>query len=259
MPTHENTSTGAAGHSPASPGKDRHLYDLNLKGVQQRLVEAGLPRSDKSLRRYCQDGRLDCMKVDGATGPLYLVRSESVERLIGEFMQVQAIADVAGHSPAQSDSNSVLAQHLGSPFVADTAAQSPAEPEPADQEDPQIYSSPARDTAGHSPASSGSERRSSQGTSHSEPDEGSIFEHPYVLKLEARIDKLEERLEVQVRRTEEIQTNARQELIELQRASQVAQSKTLAEYLLRAKEFLLGSPDGVGDRGDYPQPQIPQV
>ena len=33
---------------------------------------------------------------------------------------------------------------------------------------------------------------------------------------------------------------ANEQLIELQKASQVAQSKTLAEYLLRAKDFILG-------------------
>jgi hypothetical protein len=100
MSEQENIMPDAAGQSPSEPHHDRQLYQLPLKEVQLRFTEAGIPRSDKSMRRYCQDGRLDCMKTEGPTGPQYFARASSVDRLIGELLQVQAIADMAGHSPA---------------------------------------------------------------------------------------------------------------------------------------------------------------
>ena len=60
-------------------------------------------------------------------------------------------------------------------------------------------------------------------------------------KIERRYERLENKYEGQVRGTQAIMTRANEQLIELQKASQVAQSKTLAEYLLRAKDFILGS------------------
>ena len=248
MNSQHTPKTGIAGHSPAGPDIDRHLYDLSLKLVQERLAEAGLPRSDKTIRRYCQDGRLDCMKVDGRSGQLYLVRSASVEHLIGELMQVRAIADGAGHSPASTEPTGASSSILGA-SEPDIAGHSPAGPDTASQPTLQIYKEAAENIAGHSRTMSGTDRLAPEDPMRGDVNDPSIFKHPYVLKLEERIDRLEGRLDDQVRRTEEIQTNARRELIELQRASQVAQSKTLAEYFLRAKALLLGGSDGAGEKG----------
>jgi hypothetical protein len=67
-----------------------------------------------------------------------------------------------------------------------------------------------------------------------------IYDHPYVKKLEDRCDKLEAKYEAQVRRTEEIQIQSQQQLLELQRMTAVGQSQTLADFMLKAKDFILG-------------------
>ena len=67
-----------------------------------------------------------------------------------------------------------------------------------------------------------------------------IFEHPYVKRLEDRIDKLEAKYEAQVRRTEEIQIRSQEKLLELQRMTAVGQSQTLADFMIKAKDWILG-------------------
>ena len=68
-----------------------------------------------------------------------------------------------------------------------------------------------------------------------------IYDHPYVRRLETQIEKLELKYEAQVRRTEEIQIANQQQLIELQRMTTIGQSQTLADFMLKAKNFFIGS------------------
>jgi uncharacterized protein (DUF2235 family) len=75
-----------------------------------------------------------------------------------------------------------------------------------------------------------------------------VYEHPYVKRLEAQVDKLEGKLDAQVRRTEEIQSRSQASLIELQRMVAVGQSETLANFMLKAKDWMLGKASETDDR-----------
>ena len=70
-----------------------------------------------------------------------------------------------------------------------------------------------------------------------------IYDHPYVKKLEDRVEKLEAKYEAQIRRTEEIQLNGTKQLLELQRMTAVGNSQTLADFMLKAKDWILGPGD----------------
>jgi hypothetical protein len=76
-----------------------------------------------------------------------------------------------------------------------------------------------------------------------------IFEHPYVLKLEAQVEKWQDKYHDQVRRTEEIQMQSQEKILELQRMTTVGQSKTLADFMLQAKEWIIGQPKSI-ENGD---------
>ena len=76
-------------------------------------------------------------------------------------------------------------------------------------------------------------RPSSEKSSASAPQDLSIFEHPYVKRLEAQVERLETKLDVQIHASIEQQTHARREMAELVKASQVAQSETLAKYFIQ--------------------------
>ena len=66
-----------------------------------------------------------------------------------------------------------------------------------------------------------------------------IYEHPYVKRLEHQLEKLETKYEAQVRRTEELQLKAHDKLVELQRMTTIGQSKTLADVMLQAKNWIV--------------------
>jgi hypothetical protein len=76
-------------------------------------------------------------------------------------------------------------------------------------------------------------------TSRHDATDYDIYEHPYVKKLEDRVDKLEAKYEAQVRRTEEIQIQSQEKILELQRMTTIGQSKQLGDFLLQAKEWLI--------------------
>jgi uncharacterized coiled-coil protein SlyX len=122
--------------------------------------------------------------------------------------------------------------------VVDIAAPRPAETGTSNN----TPEAKGADMAGHSPA---------------QPvvSEYAIYDHPYVKRLEDRIEKLESKYTAQVKTTQEVMMHANAQLVELQRVSAVAQSKTLAEYLLKAKDYILGGTvsSGEGDSGN-PQP-----
>ena len=62
----------------------------------------------------------------------------------------------------------------------------------------------------------------------------SVFDHPYVRRLEREVDELKGKYEGQVRRTEQVLETANRNLIELAQANAIAQSETLARYMLAA-------------------------
>src|SRR5438309_635502 len=78
-------------------------------------------------------------------------------------------------------------------------------------------------------------RQQSPDPSRHDATERDIFEHPYVKRLEAEVDEFKGKYEKQVRRTEDVLDQANQRLIELQQASAIAQSETLAKYMLEAR------------------------
>ena len=92
------------------------------------------------------------------------------------------------------------------------------------------------DDVRHSPTVSDATEPAGQGN-----QDVHIYDHPYVKRLETQIEKLEMKYEAQVRRTEEIQISNQHQLIELQRMTTIGQSQTLADFMLKAKNFLIGS------------------
>ena len=222
-----------AERSPALARVDRTRYQLSLSQVAQRFIDAGVPRSEKTLRRYCTAGKLDAVQSDGPTSrEQWYVREASVDPLIGELLQIHGGTLVAGHGAAQPDN----VQHDREDAHEIRPHTEPVAAEP---------SSAVPNHAGQSPD------RGATTPSYDRLDL-SIYDHPYVKKLEDRIDRLETRYEAQVRRTEEIQLKSQERLVELQRMTTIGQSKTLADFMLQAKNWLIGGEstdaEGAGDQ-----------
>ena len=80
------TTTANVGQGPtASPGA---AHTLSSKDVAKLFEEAGIPRSQRSVERYCKAAKLDCI-VDPDEEHWYASK-ESVDLLIGQLKELQA-------------------------------------------------------------------------------------------------------------------------------------------------------------------------
>jgi hypothetical protein len=177
-----------------SPDSD---FTLTIEEAVERYARAGLPRTPRSIQRYCAKGHLECRRIETAFGEKYLIAPASVDKHIAYIEEVRPVA--TGRDEPR--------------HAATTVA-----PEESHDEQPK------------KPATTADLSRHVATTS-----DMAIFEHPYVKRLEAEVDEFKSKYEKQVRRTEDILEDANKRLVEMAQAGQIAGSKTLAEYLIAAK------------------------
>jgi hypothetical protein len=221
-----------ARHGAPQPDSARHT--LTVREVEALLAQAGVQRSHRHVLRLCQSGMLDAVKVPGGpSGDEWYVTPASVPKAIGDLKQIDmqrarrgtpqpAVAqpDAAKQSP---NTDADTARH-GAPEPATSAAK---------HQDQPTETQPAAARHGAS--------------------DHDIFEHPYVKRLEAQVEKWEGKYHDQVRRTEDIQLKGQQQLLELQRMTAVGQSQTLADFMLKARNWILGEQPEAA-KSDTPTP-----
>jgi hypothetical protein len=188
---------------PAAP-LDESAYTLTIDAAADRYAAAGFPRPARRLQKYCARGDLECRKVERSSGERYIITPESVDRHIAYIKETSHAAGRAPARPDEPERTSELKQDI---TVIEDAAE-PVQPRP---------SASSFDLV--------------------------ISEHPYVKRLEAEVDEFKSKYERQVRRTEGILEDANKRLVEMAQAGQIAGSKTLAEYLLAAKNVAPASVD----------------
>ena len=118
------------------------VYSLDLNEVSAHFDEALLPRSRRTLLRYCQHQKLDCTKVETMHGEQYFVSEPSVQRLIAEILERERFTrppkgDIP-HETRQGTPGHVAvgpAQIQPANVQPDTVGQTEAKP-PADQGEP---------------------------------------------------------------------------------------------------------------------------
>ena len=234
-------------HSAPQHDTTQERHTLTVREVEALFATAGVQRSHRHVLRLCQSGTLDAVKIPGGpSGEEWYVAPASVPKAIGDLKQIDeqrarrgvTQPDAARHGALEHDTKDNDAPEKSPEINTDAAghgAPQPAVSVPQQSERPTL-TEPAV-------------------ARHTTP-EHDIYEHPYVKKLERDIDKLEHRYErlegkyeQQIKETQSIMTRANEQLVDLQKASQVAQSSILAEYLLRAKDFLLGAKTDTVDDG----------
>ena len=75
---------------------DQLRHTLTVREVSEHLTTAGVPRSERQIKRYCESGFLDAAKVPGPTGDQWFVAPAALPRLIGDLQQWQM--QRAGHT-----------------------------------------------------------------------------------------------------------------------------------------------------------------
>jgi uncharacterized coiled-coil protein SlyX len=82
---------------PDTPGLGRPqqdddplLHTLTVHDVSERIAAAGVPRSERQIKRYCESGFLDAKKVPGPTGDQWFIAPAALPKLIGDLEQWNA-------------------------------------------------------------------------------------------------------------------------------------------------------------------------
>ena len=208
-----------------APRPDDVRHTLTVREVEAMLANAGVQRSHRHVLRLCQSGMLDAVKIPGGpSGEEWYVAPASVPKAIGDLKQIDE--QRARRSATQPDLTGHVVAEKAIDFDTDMASRAAPRPDVDARDINTSKSTTQPDAARHSLT------------------DVDIYEHPYVKRLEDRVEKLEAKYEAQVLRTEEIQLKGAQQLIELQRMTAVGQSQTLADFMLKAKDWMLGSPAG---------------
>jgi hypothetical protein len=221
------------------------LHTLTLRDLEAVVATAGVLISRRQLMRHCEAGTFDAKKLPATNNvEEWFIAPASVEKGIADIKTLQeqrarrdaSRPDMSGYDAAKElkEIDTVTSRY-------DASRPSASEPINQDATHP--------DVTGHVRSQPDmSERQQSQKEKAIEPvtsrhsaTDLDVYEHPYVKKLEDRVEKLEAKYEAQVRRTEEIQLNSQHQLIELQRMTAIGQSETLGNFMLKAREWWQGN------------------
>jgi hypothetical protein len=208
-----------SGHDATRPD---NLHTMSARELEAKIAAAGIVMSYRQVIRHCEAQTFDAVKVPAANNiKTWFVAPASVEKGIADIraLQEQRVRrDATRRDMSDSDA-------------------------------PEKVTETNTDMSGHDATRQDVTHQQNQPIQVvTEPDmtrrvattDMDIYEHPYVRKLEQRCEKLEDKLDAQIRRTEEIQRDNQKQLIELQRMTAVGNSETLANFFLKAKDWVLG-------------------
>jgi hypothetical protein len=86
-------------------------YKLSVEEASHIFENAGIPRSPRTVIRYCSQKHLDCIKIDTLRNEKYLVSETSVRARIEELKQVMSLShdstrpDMSGHVESYPDTS----------------------------------------------------------------------------------------------------------------------------------------------------------
>ena len=215
-----------------------HLHTMTVRELEAKINAAGIKMSRRQVIRHCKSGTFDATKLPAVNNvEEWFVAPSSVEKGIADIKVLQE----------QRSRRDATRQDM-SDYDADLDA---LETGPESKTDTSSHDATRQDTTGtkQEPDPNATRQDTSRQVATQDLD---IFVHPYVKKLEGQVEKWQEKYEDQVRRIEIIQSQHQRELIELSRMTAVANSQTLADFMLKAKDWVLGqgSPSEKKDGSD---------
>jgi hypothetical protein len=75
--------------------RDIVRHPFTIVQAIELFAELGVPRSKRSIQRFCEQGHLDCVRIKGARGDQFFISSESIERYAEELRQIEAVATIS--------------------------------------------------------------------------------------------------------------------------------------------------------------------
>ncbi len=92
------TSSDISRPAATSGGSD---YSLSIEDALVRYEQAGVPRTPRSIQRYCAKGDLDCHRIETPFGMKFLITPASIDRHVAYINEVRLVAtsrDVPRHA-----------------------------------------------------------------------------------------------------------------------------------------------------------------
>ncbi len=111
--------------------RDQARHTLSAEETSVIFAEAGVPRSVRTVQRYCKKGHLACITVDTEISEKYLIDQNSVERRIKELQQLDRVlrSQVVATSREETRHDAAergTSRHDGSEDTAEKIAECPA-------------------------------------------------------------------------------------------------------------------------------------
>ncbi len=120
-------ANGEVARQSAPPNYDRARHPLTIFQAVDLFAELGVPRSKRSVQRFCKQGHLDCVSIKGARGDQFFINRESVERYAEELRQIDAVASIAAEPRHDAPQRAVA---RNSALQRDTVPEVVVEPAP---------------------------------------------------------------------------------------------------------------------------------
>lgn len=121
MKVEKNDQTWRSGNtSHVSPGDQSNLdtsrYNLTIEEASVQFAEAGVPRSPRTITRFCALGDLECIRVDTEKNFKWLIDPSSLAKRIKELQQAlhfskKTYLDISGHVLPNNETRPDMSRH----------------------------------------------------------------------------------------------------------------------------------------------------
>lgn len=119
-----------------SPDRDTSRHTLTVKQASHLFAALGVPRSPRSVQRFCKLGNIDCILIKGDKTERHFVNQESIERYARELEHMEHISTIAAdddttrRDASQRDTTRTDASRRDESVVVEPTPTPQSEPDP---------------------------------------------------------------------------------------------------------------------------------
>src|ERR1700691_1600539 len=121
---------------------DASYFTLTIDDALERYSRAGLPRTPRSIQRYCAKGHLQCRLIETEFGEKYLIAPASVDKHIAYIEEVRLAAtspDLSRHAATSRDMSRPsrdMSRHVATAVAPEQTHDEPRQEAPTDTDKP---------------------------------------------------------------------------------------------------------------------------
>lgn len=87
-----------AARNSAPSYHDTARHSLTITQASELFAQLGVPRSKRSVQRFCEQGHLDCVRIKAARGDQFFINRDSVQRYAEELRQIEVVASIGAEA-----------------------------------------------------------------------------------------------------------------------------------------------------------------